>query len=504
MELRGPRRKLNADGLDESSSPSTSVSNNRAFKAFRSLDMFPKAKEDFRRKQNLLGGVISTATVSILALLILYDLMTYVFGWNAYRTELSVDHGVSAAVPFDIDITFFSVPCHQLSLDAVDASGAEQDHLDHDLLKTPVDAHYTLVETGSHKYYDKRSFVKMMMQQKQQQEREGGGSQKVTEQLGKHNRNDPGYCGPCFAEPLTGATPASEAVKRHFASGKDHEKACCNTCDDVMKMYDKHKLTRPSMNEVEQCIMELSHRHPGCNVKGLIYVRKVMGAIFFAPGRGQQLGPLGGHVHVFTFDQLLSFNSSHQINRFRIGDPSIPRFSADGVSFSLENRRFVVPAGAQGSIKYKLQIVPTAYRVAQSSATDRSFSDSSSSSSSSPGDSPNSLATEDRMEESEVSYEYSASEWHRITPGGLFSLFGGATPGVLFRYDYFSMQLTHVFDRPPLSVFFVRACSIIGGLFVILGLVDRFTQFLAKNVEWEKLFGPEVATTVHKWLSYEM
>lgn len=196
---------------------------------------------------------------------------------------------------------------------------------------------------------------------------------------------------------------------------------------------------------------------------------------------------------MMTFEQIFTFNSSHRINRFRIGDPNIKRFSADGVNFPLEGRTFSVPFGMQGSIKYRLQIVPTAYKIAKSSS-DSSFS--------SVGQ--NLVANEEDESESDVSYEYSASEWHRINPGGIFSLFGGSTPGVLFRYDYYGMQVTHVFDRPPLTVFFVRACSIIGGLFVILGLVDRLSQFLAKEFDWEKFFGKEMADTVAKWMSYEM
>lgn len=519
MELRSRRKVITDELEDDSTSTSSSVSNFRAFRAMRSIDMFPKAKEDFRRKQNLLGGAVSAFTIAVVSLLILYDFSSYVFGWNAYRTELSVDRGVSGAVPFDIDITFFSVPCHHLSLDAVDASGAPQEHLDHDLEKTPVDGKGQLVSVGSHKYYDRRHFANLLRGKSGDDDNEKNKKSRI----GKHNKNDPNYCGPCFAEPIEGPTAASEAMRRHFEFSNEHGdgKTCCNSCDDVMKMYDKHKFPRPSHNAVEQCLMELSHQHPGCNVKGIIYVRKVLGAIFFAPGHGQNLGPMGGHVHSFTFEELLSFNSSHRINRFRIGDPNIKRFSAEGVSFPLEGRSFIVPQSSQGTIKYKLQIVPTAYRIA-GSAGDSSFSFSSGDSNADtaatnnnnnnknnggkPSSSSSFMAQESSdLDEQDVSYEYQATEWHRIMMGGIFGIFGGATPGVVFNYDYFSMQLTHVFDRPPLSVFLVRACSIIGGLFVILGLVDRGSQFLVRDmIDWEKMFGPEVSAKVQKWLSYEM
>lgn len=541
MRLRKEGNREPEDEDDDNKAVGISRITRGIARASRSIDLFPKAKEDYRRKQNALGGAVSTFAVSIIGLLVLTDLLSYAFGWNAYRTELSVDRGISASVPFDIDISFFGTPCHDLSLDAVDASGQEVAGIDHDIIKTPIDVNEQLISNGAHKMLDRR-----WIQEEEQRKaagaannnnnnnnkgaddntntkRKSSSSSAATAAAARdqyrahHHRNtrpDGTYCGPCFAEPLdeNGSPfptlePKFEALRRHLegaAADTKQQQQCCNTCKDVMDIYDKHKFTRPDEKWAEQCVLEMSHKHPGCNVRGVIYLRKVQGAFFFAPGKGVNTGS-GAHAHTFTFNQLLTFNSSHEIRRFRIGDPTIERFynRRNYVLFPLEGRRLMT-GPAQATVKYRLNIVPTAYRVRGATADDASYSGASGASSGAAGN----LASETEVDEAEVSYEYQASVWHRFSmPAGLFMIFGGGgmgTPSVLFAYDFFSMQVTHVFDRPPFSVFLVRACSMVGGLFVILGLVDRATQYLAKEVDWSKLLGPHVADTVSKWLSYEL
>eukprot|EP00331_Platyophrya_macrostoma_P015314 CAMPEP_0176471968 /NCGR_PEP_ID=MMETSP0127-20121128/41458_1 /TAXON_ID=938130 /ORGANISM="Platyophrya macrostoma, Strain WH" /LENGTH=197 /DNA_ID=CAMNT_0017866737 /DNA_START=75 /DNA_END=665 /DNA_ORIENTATION=+ len=194
-----------------------------------------------------------------------------------------------------------------------------------------------------------------------------------------------------------------------------------------MKMYDLHHLPRPSPSDVEQCMSELSHANPGCNIRGTLHLKKVMGNFHFAPGISA-LGPMGQHIHQYDYEQLLRFNVSHKINHLSIGDSSIHRFSSRGAHKD--------PLNAFTYIVRSEQIVPTVYKT--SSVANRAF-------------------------------EYSAQLFHAEFPLG----FGGLMPSVIFVYDFHPIEVHHIFNRPSLSHFFVQLCGIVGGLFVVLGIIDR-------------------------------
>ena len=408
-------------------------------------DFFPKPKEDFQRKQTTAGAVVSWICFSIITVLVLYELAAYVVGWNHYRSELSVDMGVAGRIPFNFDITFHAIPCHELSIDAMDASGGEENDVAHDLFKSPVDREGRLLFQGKYNYVERRLGP------------DGTpiGPEKYDP---KRDPRSPDFCGRCYIAPNMhhhGYDREGGILDQHI--GSTHKDSCCNTCESVMQMYDMHRIPRPHLNEVEQCITELSHANPGCNLRGNLLLRKVKGNFHFAPGTTISLGPFGNHIHSFGMEQMLRFNITHTINHFSIGDQKIQRFSKYGVEFPLDGFTYTVKKGL-GHMKYFIQVVPVTYRNGPNPLDDPSVKE---------------------VPVPEMAFEYSA-QFHHKEFSPMMGL-AGQSPSLFFVFDFHPIQMTHVFERPPFHRFLVKLCPIIGGVFVMMGLMDRAVEALMRN-----------------------
>lgn len=395
------------------------------------VDMFPKPKEDYQRVQTPAGALISLIAVSIISFLLLWEVGAYILGRDAYRTELSVDNTMHSEVPFNIDITFPRIACHELRIDTLDVTGHHDADVVHDLFKVPVDREGNLVFIGAFNYIERRF---------------GADGQPLVKPPydEKKDPKSPKFCGDCYISPAShhNYDKPGGVVDNHLHTV--HKDACCNTCESVMQMYDMHRLPRPSPREVEQCINELSRSNPGCNIHGVVLLKKVMGNFHFAPGTSTEVGQFGQHVHQFSMDELMRFNTSHTINQFSIGDSRVRRFSPRGVTFPLQGRSFHVGHGL-ATIKYFIKIVPTSYSASTT-------------------------------EPPKTSFEYSA-QWHHQGVG----LGGGQAPSVFFVFDFHPIQVTNYFIRPHFGHFLVQLCGIIGGLFVILGFVDQIVVAFVRS-----------------------
>ncbi|KEG12267.1 ERGIC and golgi family 3 [Trypanosoma grayi] len=371
------------------------------FKRVAAVDLFPKPKEDFRRAQTRRGAIVSLVTVVIIGLLVFWELGAYITGRDAYKTELSVDTSLSKEIYFNMDITFPRVPCHELSLDVLDVTGTFKFNVTHYIYKTPVNlngesafiGHRNIVEDHSSPQYD-----------------------------AKKDPDSPEFCGSCFLG----------KENEHIAKSQN---ACCNTCEDVMKMHDQHGLPRPEKSVVEQCIHDLSLVTPGCNYRGSFKVKKVSGTILFTPKR------VG---NAFMMRDVMRFDSSHIINKLSIGDERVARFSRRGVHYPLNGHQF--DTGRRFSeIKYYLKVVPTTYLDAKRDT----FLDS--------------------------TYEYSVQWNHRHIPLGFRVL-----PSVAFSFDFYPIQVNNYFQRPSIHHFLVQLCGIVGGIFVVLGLIDSLVMWIGR------------------------
>jgi hypothetical protein len=250
--------------------------------------------------------------------------------------------------------------------------------------------------------------------------------------------------------------------------------------------------------------------YPGCNIHGVLYFRKVMGVFVFIskPAFRAQ-----GGFAVMDAERVVSFNASHYIRRFRVGSPKVERFP--GVIHPLEGHRFINPASqSQSTVRYFVDLVPTEYRVGPSLGAQEALDDSSVEMHSLAADarhrghrntaSPsaeNALTNRGGLaafaskyfgaggnkkkashKKHHVAYEYAVREHHHNVDMMMGMMGFGEPPSVAFTYSFASTQLTRVFERPPLSTFVVRACSVMGGVFVLISLCERGIEALARAI----------------------
>jgi hypothetical protein len=423
------------------------------FRAMKSADMFPKPKAAFRSEQTLTGAAFSVFVAAVMVCLVLWEVLGYGLGWDAYSTDLTVDAGITSGVPINFDITFPSLPCHEVNVDLMDVSDDQQDNVEHDFLKVPVDAKGLPVYTGFYKYKE-RHF-------------EPVGAPIHTSES-RDDPQSPDYCGPCYLE-------EHQELARYKAKTAASPN-CCNTCDAVFTAYDALKMNRPHHNEVLQCVREMSMQNPGCRLKGYLVTKKVKGNFHFLPGRAIKRMPgfqRGAHMHQFTPQQILKHNVSHIIHSFTVGDERIERFSKRGVVQPLEGIRYASPTdtGTLAFRRYFLKLVPTAY-LRGNEAKHR-----------------NDAEAPMPVQSFEYSAQYQTKEF-KFHPFMLQQI-----PGLIFVFDFYPIQINTIFQRKPLKQLLVRLCGIVGGFFVIMGFVDRGLTTIARRGRQED------ATAAEKWLS---
>ncbi|ORC88623.1 ERGIC and golgi family 3 [Trypanosoma theileri] len=363
------------------------------FKSVAAVDLFPKPKEDYRRTQTHQGAIVSLVTVTIICLLVFWEVSAYLMGRDAFKTELSVDTKVSEKVLFNIDITFPNVPCHEVSLIVLDVTGTFKFNVTRNLQKLPVTSDGEIAFAGDLDFLqDSTNF----------------------HYDPKKDHDSPEYCGNCF-------------IDEEYKYVDKENKLCCNSCDDVMKMHDKYNFQRPPLNTVKQCMYELSLTNPGCNFKGSLKLKKVSGLLMFTPKRGK---------YGFKIADVMQFDASHIIKKFSIGDERVSRFSRRGVYYPLNGQTFDAQRRF-AEVKYFLKVVPTGY------------------------------LTDKGNEVLGSTYEYSVQWSNRFIPIGF-----GHLPSVEFSFDFSPIQVNNYFKRPPFYHFLVQLCGIVGGLFVVLGMID--------------------------------
>eukprot|EP01059_Diplonema_ambulator_P034069 TRINITY_DN7455_c1_g1_i3.p1 TRINITY_DN7455_c1_g1~~TRINITY_DN7455_c1_g1_i3.p1 ORF type:complete len:439 (+),score=148.23 TRINITY_DN7455_c1_g1_i3:1113-2429(+) len=409
-------------------------------KAVKNLDFYPKVHSDRQKKQTVPGMVISLSVITVITIMVVWETAAYIMGTDAYHDRLSVDAGIGQRVQINLNITFPRIKCDALHLDAMDAAGEMQIDLHHDLYKSPVDINGRLVFAGAHPYYhappappDEQLDLANMF-------------------FGYNPAKDPQskqFCGPCDIIPVANADR-----DRKREQGKEVE--CCNTCVSVLEWYDKQGRKRPDRGDIEQCIHEESMRNPGCNIAGVLTTEKCKGNFHFAPGGTRKMG--FKMLHFFSTSQALHFDVSHRIHHLSFGDKNVARFN---YKHPLDGREMSVTQGKLANVKYGIKAIPVVYTT-------------------------HSTVEDDELESGVMiggkemggsSFEISATVLQKV-----FSPHESRRPpGLSFVYDFHPMQLTHVFKRPPLTRFIINLCKIIGGFFVVTGMLDRLVYKIASR-----------------------
>ncbi|KAG0479992.1 hypothetical protein HPP92_010623 [Vanilla planifolia] len=282
----------------------------------KNLDAYPKVNEDFYNR-TLSGGLITIASSVAILLLFISEMRLYLFA--ATETKLIVDNSRGDRLHVNFDVTFPSLACSLVSVDAMDISGERHYDIRHDIVKKRLDYLGNVIES-----------------------RQGDiGAPKIERPLQKHGgrlEHNETYCGSCYGAEVS----------------DDH---CCNSCNEVQEAYRKKGWAISSMELVDQCKREgylqkiQEEQGEGCNIHGFVDVNKVAGNIHFAPGKSF-------HQSSFPFLDLFAFqaehNISHKINKLSFGK------EFPGVINPLDGAQWI-QRRSSGMYQYFIKVVPTIY-----------------------------------------------------------------------------------------------------------------------------------------------
>ncbi|XP_010532527.1 PREDICTED: endoplasmic reticulum-Golgi intermediate compartment protein 3 [Tarenaya hassleriana] len=112
--------------------------------ALRSLDAFPRAEDHLLQKTQS-GAIVSIIGLVIMATLFLHELSYYLNTITVHKLSVDVKRGET--LPIHINMTFPSLPCDVLSVDAIDMSGKHEVDLDTNIWKLRLNAHGHIIGT---------------------------------------------------------------------------------------------------------------------------------------------------------------------------------------------------------------------------------------------------------------------------------------------------------------------------------------------------------------------
>ncbi|KAJ6304395.1 hypothetical protein OIU77_018122 [Salix suchowensis] len=104
----------------------------RVKQAIQSLDAFPRAEEHLLLKTQS-GAFVSVIGLVIMATLFYHELAYYLTTYTVH--QMSVDLKRGEILPIHVNITFPSLPCDVVSVDAIDMSGKHEVDLDTNIWK---------------------------------------------------------------------------------------------------------------------------------------------------------------------------------------------------------------------------------------------------------------------------------------------------------------------------------------------------------------------------------
>lgn len=210
------------------------------------------------------------------------------------------------------------------------------------------------------------------------------------------------------------------------------------------------------VDELEQAL----NSHEGCNLYGIMHMRRVAGSVvmnihiedFFglpenmariksALKRQQQHHEPEAHPDTglqVDLDQT-RINVSHTINDISFG-PSFP-----GLKKPLEGVQRIADQPG-GVYRYYLKIVPTKYKPLKGK--------------------PLNFAN-----------QYSVTEYYSPNRPG-----SGRLPGVYLLYDFSPVEMELEETRTGIGHLLVRLCAVIGGLFAVTGMIDRWVHRLVTSI----------------------
>lgn len=171
----------------------------------QSLDLNPKLAKDAAVRTKS-GAALSLISLLLSGVLLISELSYY---WSTEKVEyMEVDPIRGATMRINFDVTFPSMPCAVVSLDAMDASGHNTLDILHDVFKRRLDKTGAPIGASTKGEMNTLKSKDELLREKQRIIADGVKPTAVT---------DPNYCGDCYGAGIAGQ--------------------CCNTCEEVRAVY---------------------------------------------------------------------------------------------------------------------------------------------------------------------------------------------------------------------------------------------------------------------------
>lgn len=265
------------------------------FQALKNFDAFPHAEEHLTQKTPS-GAIVSLVGLVIMVTLFVHELGFYLTTVTTH--QMAVDHTQRETLPIHINMTFPSLPCQILSVDAIDVSGKHEVDLDTNIWKLRL---------------HKDGFIL--------------GSEYLSDLVERgHNKG--------------------HASDQHHKDGEEHDKDGDHEHSHVHSHFHTfNKDPEKTIKEVKQAMRD----HEGCRVFGVLDVERVAGNFHIS------IHGLSIVVAQQIFESVKQVNVSHIIHDLSFG-PKYP-----GIHNPLDGTERILH-DESGTFKYYLKIVPTEYQ----------------------------------------------------------------------------------------------------------------------------------------------
>lgn len=277
--------------------------------AIKRLDAFPRAEEHLLQKTQS-GAIVSIIGLVIMATLFIHELRYYLSTYTV--NQMSVDLKRGETLPIHINMTFPSLPCDVLSVDAIDMSGKHEVDLDTNIWKLRLSSDGHIIGT---------EFLTDLVEKGQSHDHSHSHSHAHSHGHGHDKHHDDS--------------------KNEHSDHKDQQ-------EDLKQKSHLQSFDEETENMVKKVKQAMANGE-GCRVYGVLDVQRVAGNFHIS------VHGLNIFVAQMIFEGSNRVNVSHMIHDLSFG-PKYP-----GINNPLDGTVRIL-RGTSGTFKYYIKIVPTEYR----------------------------------------------------------------------------------------------------------------------------------------------
>ncbi|WVY93691.1 hypothetical protein V8G54_032779 [Vigna mungo] len=411
----------------------------------KSLDAFPRAEDHLLQKTQS-GALVSVIGLIIMATLFVHELGYYLTTYTVH--QMSVDLKRGETLPIHINMTFPSLPCDVLSVDAIDMSGKHEVDLDTNIWKrfiVGVTLLRFLVVLIAADYQSEVVVLRM--------NRDGHiiGTEYISDLVEKEHTHHK-HVARVFsnASTLDSIILALTGLFQSLVPDLSFDgPSCLDAAPVPFLLFDDHKdhdehseqkihlqnLDESTENIIKK-VKEAIKNGEGCRVYGVLDVQRVAGNFHIS------VHGLNIYVAQMIFDGAKNVNVSHVIHDLSFG-PKYP-----GLHNPLDDTNRILH-DTSGTFKYYIKVVPTEYRYISKEV----------------------LPTN----------QFSVSEYY--SP---INQYDRTWPAVYFLYDLSPITVTIKEERRSFLHFITRLCAVLGGTFAVTGMLDRWMYRLIEALTKSK------------------